>query len=141
MRHRKKTRKLQRDASQRKALLSGLACALIRERKIRTTLARAKALRPVAEKLVTLGKRGDVHARRQAVAFLRHKDIVRTLFDVVAHACAERQGGYCRITKLGPRFSDAAPMAIIEWVDLAVEAGSEEDEELEEVAETTASDS
>ena len=76
MRHRKKTGKLQRNASQRKALLSGLACALIRERKIRTTLARAKALRPIAEKLVTLAKRGDVHARRQAVAYLRHKDIV-----------------------------------------------------------------
>ena len=141
MRHRKKTGKLQRNASQRKALLSGLACALIRERKIRTTLAKAKALRPVAEKLVTLGKRGDVHARRQAIAFLRHKEIVKTLFEDVAPASADRQGGYCRITKLGPRFSDAAPMALIEWVDLAVEAGAEEDEELEEVAETTASDS
>tara|TARA_B100001093_G_scaffold392629_1_gene379152 strand:- start:2522 stop:2944 length:423 start_codon:yes stop_codon:yes gene_type:complete len=138
MRHRKKTGKLQRNASQRKALLSGLACSLIRERKIRTTLARAKALRPVAEKLVTFGKRGDVHARRQAVAFLRQKEAVKKLFEEIAPACADRQGGYCRIVKLGPRFSDSAPMALIEWVDLAVEAGAEEEEEAEEVAEATA---
>lgn len=133
MRHRKKTGKLQRNASQRKALLSGLACALIRERKIRTTLARAKALRPIAEKLVTLAKRGDVHARRQAVAYLRHKDIVKKLFEEIAPASVDRQGGYCRITKLGPRFSDSAPMALIEWVDLAVEIGELDDQEEAEV--------
>ena len=132
MRHRKKTAKLQRNANQRKALLSGLACSLIRERRIRTTLAKAKALRPVAEKLVTLGKRGDLHARRQAVAFLRHKEIVSKLFSDVAPACSDRQGGYCRIVKLGPRFSDSAPMAYIEWVDLAVEVGEIDDEESEE---------
>ena len=131
MRHRKKTAKLQRNASQRRALLSGLACSLIRERRIRTTLAKAKALRPVAEKLVTLGKRGDLHARRQAAAFLRHKEIVSKLFADVAPACSDRQGGYCRIVKLGPRFSDSAPMAYIEWVDLAVEVGEIEDEETE----------
>ena len=133
MRHRKKTGKLQRNASQRKALLSGLACALIRERKIRTTLARAKALRPIAEKLVTLAKRGDVHARRQAVAYLRHKDIVKKLFEEIGPASEDRQGGYCRITKLGPRLSDSAPMALIEWVDLAVEIGELDDEEEAEV--------
>ena len=133
MRHRKKTGKLQRNASQRKALLSGLACALIRERKIRTTLARAKALRPIAEKLVTLAKRGDVHARRQAVAYLRHKDIVKKLFEEIGPASEDRQGGYCRITKLGPRLSDSAPMALIEWVDLAVEIGGLDDEEEAEV--------
>ena len=131
MRHRKKTAKLQRNASQRKALLSGLACSLIRERRIRTTLAKAKALRPVAERLVTLGKRGDLHARRQASAFLRHKEIVSKLFVDVAPACSDRQGGYCRIVKLGPRFSDSAPMAYIEWVDLAVEVGEIEDEDAE----------
>ena len=125
MRHRKKTAKLQRNASQRRALLSGLACALIRERRIRTTLAKAKALRPVAERLVTLGKRGDLHARRQAAAFLRQKEVVRKLFDEVAAACADRQGGYCRIVKLGPRHTDSAPMAYIEWVDLAVEVGAD----------------
>ena len=136
MRHRKKTAKLQRNASQRKALLSGLACSLIRERRIRTTLAKAKALRPVAERLVTLGKRGALHARRQAAAFLRHKESVGKLFADVAPACSDRQGGYCRIVKLGPRFSDSAPMAYIEWVDLAVEVGEIEDEELEESEET-----
>jgi len=135
MRHRKKTAKLQRNASQRKALLSGLACSLIRERRIRTTLAKAKALRPLAERLVTLGKRGDLHARRQAAGFLRHKEVVSTLFADVAPACSDRQGGYCRIVKLGPRFSDSAPMAYIEWVDLAVEVG-EIEEETEETEDT-----
>ena len=128
MRHRKKTVKLQRNASQRKALMSNLACSLIREKRLRTTLAKAKALRPVAERLVTLGKRGDLHARRQAISFLGQKEAVTQLFGPVAEACADRQGGYCRITKLGPRPSDAAPMAYIEWVDLAVEVGVDEDE-------------
>ncbi|NNM31092.1 MAG: 50S ribosomal protein L17, partial [Akkermansiaceae bacterium] len=115
---------------QRRALLSGLACSLIKEKRIRTTLAKAKALRPVAEKLVTLGKRGDLHARRQALGYLRQKAAVAMLFNDVAPACAERQGGYCRITKLGPRQGDAAPMAYIEWVDIAVAVGGDDDEEL-----------
>ncbi|MFP6858923.1 MAG: 50S ribosomal protein L17 [Roseibacillus sp.] len=132
MRHRKKTGKLQRNATQRKALLSSLACSLIRERRIRTTLAKAKALRPVAERLVTLGKRGDLHARRQASSFLRQKEAVSKLFEDVAGACADRQGGYCRIVKLGPRHTDSAPMAYIEWVDLAVDLGEEDEDESEE---------
>ena len=132
MRHRKKTVKLQRNASQRKALMSNLACSLIKEKRIRTTLAKAKALRPVAERLVTLGKRGDLHARRQAISFLGQKEAVSQLFCPVAEACADRQGGYCRITKLGPRQSDAAPMAYIEWVDLAIEVGAEEEDDAEE---------
>ncbi|MFM1560281.1 MAG: 50S ribosomal protein L17 [Roseibacillus sp.] len=132
MRHRKKTGKLQRNATQRKALLSSLACSLIRERRIRTTLAKAKALRPVAERLVTLGKRGDLHARRQAASFLRQKEAVSKLFEDVAGACADRQGGYCRIVKLGPRHTDSAPMAYIEWVDLAVDLGEEDEDESEE---------
>jgi len=109
-------------------LLANLACSLIEHGRIRTTLAKAKALRPVAEKMVTLGKRGDLHARRQAVSFLRHKDVVKKLFGEVAPAAAKRAGGYCRITKLGPRPSDAAPMAFIEWVDRV--AGAAEDDEL-----------
>jgi len=126
MRHRRKTAKLQRVASQRRALLANLTCSLIEHGRIRTTLAKAKALRPVAEKMVTLGKRGDLHARRQAIAFLRQKGSVKTLFETVAPAAADRAGGYCRITKLGLRTSDAAPMAFIEFVD--------REEEAEEVA-------
>ena len=132
MRHRRKTAKLQRTASHRRSLLANLACSLIRERRVRTTLAKAKALRPVAERLVTLGKRGDLHARRQAASFLRQKDVVKTLFEDIAPASADRQGGYCRIVKLGPRHTDAAPMAYIEWVDLAVAVGETEEEESED---------
>lgn len=137
MRKRLKRGKLQRVANQRRALLANLACSLIEHGRIRTTLAKAKALRPVAEKMVTLGKRGDLHARRQAVAFLRHKDVVKALFEKVAPAAADRQGGYCRITKLGLRTSDAAPMAFIEFVDRVVES-DEEEVEVEETAAATA---
>ncbi|MBT7959338.1 MAG: 50S ribosomal protein L17 [Akkermansiaceae bacterium] len=118
MRHRRKTVKLQRNASQRRALLTNLACSLIEHGRIRTTLAKAKALRPIAEKMVTLAKRGDLHARRQAIAFLRHKNIAKKLFEEVGPASKDRQGGYCRITKLGARMSDSAPMAYIEWTDI-----------------------
>jgi large subunit ribosomal protein L17 len=125
MRHRRKTVKLQRTADHRRSLLANLACSLIEHGRIKTTVAKAKALRPVAEKMVTLGKRGDLHARRQALSFLRQKEQVKKLFAEVAPASATRPGGYCRITKLGARPSDSAPMAYIEWVDraaMAVEA-------------------
>ncbi|WP_038166701.1 50S ribosomal protein L17 [Verrucomicrobium sp. BvORR106] len=117
MRHQRKTVKLQRKASHRDALLKNLCKSLIEHRRIRTTLAKAKALRPVVEKLVTLGKRDTVHARRQAFAVLRSKNLVSKLFGEIAVASKERQGGYTRITKLGQRQSDSAPMAFIEWVD------------------------
>ncbi len=128
MRHRSKTVKLKRNAPQRRALLSGLACNLIEHGRIKTSFGKAKALRPVAEKLITLAKRDDLHSRRLAIAFLRQKDIVQKLFSETAPASKDRQGGYCRITKLGARMSDSAPMAIIEWVDLpaAAEAPVEE---------------
>lgn len=126
MRHRRKTVKLQRTSSQRKALLSGLACSLIEQGRIRTTLAKAKALKPIADKMVTLGKRDSVHARRLAFAFLHNKDRVKKLFDEVAPSAAGRQGGYTRVVKLGQRASDAAPMALIEWVDLAQQVTPEE---------------
>ena len=129
MKHRRKTPKLKRNAAQRKALLSNQAAALITHGRIRTTLAKAKALRPVAEKLVTFGKRGDLHARRQAIAYLRQKDVVSKLFGEIAEACADRQGGYCRITKLGMRASDAAPMAFIEFVDLEITVGDDDDDD------------
>jgi large subunit ribosomal protein L17 len=127
MRHRSKTAKLKRNASHRKALLSNLACSLIEHGRIKTTLGKAKALRPVAEKLVTLAKRDDLHSRRLAIAYLHQKDTVKKLFAEVAPASKDRQGGYCRITKLGARMSDSAPMAIIEWVDRVTEAETAEE--------------
>ena len=120
MRHQKKTVKLGRTSSHRKALLSNLACSLIEHNRIKTTLAKAKALRPLAEKMVTIGKKGTVHARRTAKAVLRHDNIVKILFADVATRAAARQGGYTRIIKLGQRKSDSAEMAFIEWVDSPV---------------------
>ena len=127
MRHRRNTTKLKRSASHRRSLLANLACSLIEHGKIKTTLGKSKALRPVAEKLITLAKRDDLHSRRLAIAFLHQKETVKKLFAEVAPASKDRQGGYCRITKLGPRTSDAAPMAIIEWVDRTVEESAAEE--------------
>ncbi len=138
MRHRSKTVKLKRNAPQRRALLSGLACNLIQHGRIKTTFGKAKALRPVAEKLITLAKRDDLHSRRLAISFLRQKDIVQKLFSETAPASKDRQGGYCRITKLGPRMSDSAPMAIIEWVDRVVPADEAPAEEVAAKEETPA---
>jgi len=117
MRHQKKTVKLGRTAEHRKALLANQVCSLIEHQRIKTTLAKAKAVRPLAERMVTLGKNGSIHARRTALATLRQKNAVKKLFDDVASRSAERNGGYTRIVKLGQRKSDSAPMAFIEWVD------------------------
>jgi large subunit ribosomal protein L17 len=122
MRHTKKTIKLGRKAEHRNLLLANQVCSLIEHSRIRTTLAKAKAVRPFAERMVTLGKRNDLHARRLAFAFLRQKEAVRRLFADVAPRSGSRQGGYVRIIKLGPRGSDSAPMAYIEWVDQPVVA-------------------
>ena len=122
MRHRSSKSKLKRTAAHRRSLLANLACSLIEHGRIKTTLGKAKALRPVAEKMVTLGKSGDLHARRQAIAFLRQKEVVQKLFAEVAPAAASRPGGYCRITKLGARMTDSAPMAYIEFCDAPVKA-------------------
>ncbi|HZA38962.1 MAG TPA: 50S ribosomal protein L17 [Candidatus Baltobacteraceae bacterium] len=119
MRHQKKTIKLGRTAEHRKALLANQVCSLIEYQRIKTTLAKAKAVRPLAEKMVTLGKSGSIHARRTALATLRQKNAVKKLFDDIAPRSAERNGGYTRIVKLGQRKSDSAPMAFIEWVDAA----------------------
>ena len=140
MRHRKKTVKLQRNASQRKALMSNLACSLIKEKRIRTTLAKAKALRPVAERLVTLGKRGDLHARRQAAAQLKQDMHVAKLFEVLGPRYAERQGGYVRVLKAGFRYGDMAPMAIIEFVDRDTSAKGAADRARLEAEEAAAAD-
>jgi len=117
MRHQKKTVKLGRTAEHRKALLANQVCSLIEHQRIKTTLAKAKAVRPLAEKMVTLGKQGSLHARRTALAVLRQKDAVKKLFDDIAPRSAARNGGYTRIIKLGARKSDSAPVAFIEWVD------------------------
>ena len=125
MRHQKKTVKLGRTAAHRKSLLANQVCSLIEHKRIKTTLAKAKAVRPLAEKMVTLGKRGDLHARRIAAGYLGQKDAVKKLFAEIAPRAADRKGGYTRIIKLGQRLSDSAPMAYIEWVDsegAAVEA-------------------
>lgn len=120
MRHQKNTVKLGRSASHRDALLANQVCSLIEHTRITTTLAKAKAVRPLAEKLLTLAKKGTVHARRIALAYLHHnEDAVSKLFAEVAPRSATRNGGYTRIIKTGQRQSDATPMAFIEWVDQA----------------------
>lgn len=126
MRHQKKTVKLGRSQAHRDALLANQVCSLIIHQRIRTTLAKAKAARPFAEKMVTLGKKGTLHARRTAAAYLHQAAAVKKLFDEIAPRSAARAGGYTRIVKLGPRKSDSAPMALLEWVDTApVEAAAE----------------
>jgi len=125
MRHQKKTVKLGRSQAHRDSLLSNQVCSLIEHRRIKTTLAKAKATKPLAERMVTLGKKGDLHARRTALAYLKHKDIVTKLFTEIAPAAADRKGGYTRIVKLGARLSDSAPMAYLEWVDYAPELKKE----------------
>ena len=121
MRHQRAGRKLGRDAAHRKALYANLAGALIEHGRIRTTEAKAKEVRPIVEQMITLGKRGDVAAHRQAVAFLRSKPVAHKLFAEVAPRFADRPGGYTRVVKLGPRQGDAAPMAYLELVDYVPE--------------------
>jgi large subunit ribosomal protein L17 len=122
MRHGKVHRKLGRTAEHRKAMFANMAAALIKHEQIVTTLPKAKELRPVVEKLVTLGKRGDLHARRQAVAQMRDVDMVKKLFEVLGPRYKDRKGGYTRILKAGFRYGDSAPVAVIEFVDRDVDA-------------------
>lgn len=122
MRHLKRTAKLGRTGSHRNAMLANLVCSLIIHRRITTTLAKAKAARPVAEKLVTLGKEGTIHSRRLAVARLRQEEAVTILFKEIVPACKERRGGYTRIVKMNQRIGDSAQKAILEWVDAPVAA-------------------
>ena len=117
MRHRRVGKKLGRDSAHRKALYSNLAGALIEHGRIKTTVAKAKAVKPFAEQMITLGKRGDLHARRLALAELRSQDVVHQLFAEVAPRFADRPGGYTRIVRLGPRQGDAAEMVYLEFVD------------------------
>ena len=117
MRHQRSGKKLGRDSAHRKALYANLTASLIEHGRIRTTETKAKAVRPVAEKMITLGRDGSIHARRQALAFLRSQEIVHQLFSEVAPRFKDRPGGYTRVIKLGPRQGDAAPMAYLELVD------------------------
>jgi len=120
MRHLKRTAKLGRTGTHRNAMLANLVCSLITERRVTTTLAKAKAARSVAEKMVTLGKSGTLHDRRLAAARLHQEDAVRVLFNEIAPTQKERRGGYTRIVRLGQRQGDAAQLAILEWVDVPV---------------------
>jgi len=122
MRHAKAGRKLNRTASHRKAMFANMAASLITHEQIVTTLPKAKDLRPIVEKLVTLGKRGDLHARRQAIAQIKDQDAVRKLFDTIAARYANRNGGYLRIMKAGFRYGDNAAVAVIEFVERDVNA-------------------
>ncbi len=122
MRHRRSGRKLGRDASHRKALYSNLAGALFEHGRIKTTAAKAKEVKPIAEQMITLARRGGVHARRQALAYLRSQDVVHKLFSDVGPRFADRPGGYCRIIRIGPRQGDAAEMVYLELVDFVPDA-------------------
>jgi large subunit ribosomal protein L17 len=122
MRHQNSGRKLNRTASHRKAMFANMAASLIQHEQIVTTLPKAKEIRPIVEKLVTLGKRGDLHARRQAISQIRDVAVVRKLFDGIASRYANRNGGYLRIMKAGFRQGDNAAMAVIEFVERDVDA-------------------
>lgn len=122
MRHLKRTAKLGRTSEHRNAMLANLVCSLIKHRRVATTLAKAKAARSVAEKMVTLGKKGTIHSRRLAVARLHQEDVAKILFTEIAPAFKERNGGYTRIVRMNQRNGDAAQRAILEWVDSTVVA-------------------
>ncbi|MBY0531754.1 MAG: 50S ribosomal protein L17 [Xanthobacteraceae bacterium] len=127
MRHGKTNRRFNRRPEHRKAMLANMAASLITHEQIVTTLPKAKDIRPIVEKLVTLGKKGSLHARRQAVSEMRDRDAVKKLFDVLAPRYKERAGGYLRIIKAGHRYGDMAPMAVIEFVDRDESAKGKED--------------
>jgi large subunit ribosomal protein L17 len=117
MKHRLKGKKLNRTSSHRKALFKNMAQAIIKHEQIITTLPKAKTMKPIVDKLITLGKKGDLHARRQAFSKLRDDAMVSKLFDILATRYADRKGGYTRVLKAGYRYGDAAAMAVIELVD------------------------
>ncbi|WP_310619417.1 50S ribosomal protein L17 [Flexibacterium corallicola] len=138
MRHGKSGRKLNRTSSHRKAMFANMAASLIKHEQIVTTLPKAKELRPIADKLITLAKRGDLHARRQAISQIRDVDMVRKLFDTLGERYKEREGGYTRVLKAGFRHGDNADMAVIEFVDRDVAAKGAEDRARAEAEEAAA---
>lgn len=117
MRHRRKGRQLSRTASHKKAMLSNMATSLVRHERIKTTTAKAKELRPFAERLITLARRGDLHARRQAARAIHDKEALQKLFDTLGPRYAERNGGYLRILKLGRRKGDGSEVALVQLVE------------------------
>ena len=131
MRHKKSGRRLGRNSSHRKAMFRNMAASILKHETIKTTLPKARELRPIVEKLVTLGKKNTLHSRRRAISLLGSNQLaqrsVKVLFDEIATASADRQGGYTRIIKLGQRRSDSAAMALIEFVDIAVPAGEDDE--------------
>lgn len=143
MRHRLAGRKFSRTREHRRAMLANMAAALLKHEQIVTTLPKAKDLRPYTEKLITLGKRGDLHARRQAASTLRDEGVAKKLFDVIGPRYADRTGGYIRILKAGFRYGDMAPMAVIELVDRdpdakGTDSGPTADQDAEELEEAMA---
>ncbi len=138
MRHGRSGRRLNRTSSHRKAMFSNMAASLIEHEQITTTLPKAKELRPIVEKLVTLGKRGDLHARRQAISAIGNDQLVKRLFDTIAPRYAQRNGGYLRIMKAGFRHGDNAAMAVIEFVDRDTSAKGAADRARLEAEEATA---
>jgi len=138
MRHGNAHRKFNRTASHRRAMFANMAAALIKHEQISTTLPKAKDLRPIVEKLVTLGKRGDLHARRQAISQIRDIGMVKKLFDVIGPRYKERHGGYLRIMKAGFRHGDNAAAAVIEFVDRDVDAKGLDSGPVQEKAEAEA---
>ena len=139
MRHGNRGRKFHRTAEHRKAMLANLAASLIKHEQIVTTLPKAKDLRPIVEKLVTLGKRGGLHARRQAIAQMRDLAMVKKLFEVIGPRYKGRNGGYTRVMKAGFRYGDSAPVAVIEFVDRDVDAKGLDSGPVQEHAAETAS--
>ena len=132
MRHKMRGRKLNRTSSHRKAMFVNMTASLLRHEQIKTTKPKAKDLRSFAEKMITLGKRGDLHSRRKAMSFLQDKDVVAKLFDTLAERYKDRQGGYTRVLAAGFRYGDSAPMAVIELVDRDPDAKGAEDRERHE---------
>ena len=141
MRHGKSGRKLNRTSSHRKAMFANMAASLIKHEQIVTTLPKAKEMKPIIDKLITLGKRGDLHARRQAISQIRDTAMVAKLFDTLGERYKDRNGGYSRVLKAGFRYGDNAPMAVIELVDRDPDARGADDRaraEAEETAENAA---
>jgi len=138
MRHLVKGKKLQRDSAQRRALLRSQVTSFLEKERIQTTLAKAKAVRPLAEKMITLAKRNTLHTRRQALSYIYKKDIVKKLFKDIGPRFMERPGGYTRIIKVGPRAGDGAEMAVLELVDIEFKKKTKKKDKLKEAKKAAA---